>query len=153
MPRRLLRLAFCLSPFVMANVAVAQAPFCFVEHVTQVGRDVELHFVPENGLFVRIGKVARGAAPTDRIYQQLGSQMHRVYPGEAQPESAVSQIFLPDGEEALVGGEPHSSCTIRLANEGKSFGVMMKVIVTMDGIPPQVTSQFLPARKLESATH
>jgi hypothetical protein len=152
MPRRLLRLAFCLSPFAMANVAVAQAPFCFVEHVTQVGRDVELHFVPENGLFVRIGKVAQGVAPTDRIYQQLGSQMHRVFPDKAQPESAISQLILSDGEEASVGGEPHSSCTIRLANEGKVFGVMMKATVSMDGIPPQVTSQFLPVRKRESAT-
>lgn len=140
------RSALLFSLWVATGAAQAQAPFCNIDYVKRVGMDVELHFTPYNGLFVRIKKIGREVAPEDRMFEQVNGEMHRLYDNELQPEKTTSKVLLFDGEEALLGGDPHSGCTIQKAIEGGALGVEAKATVNFDGIPPQTTSRFFPAK-------
>lgn len=145
------RLAWFLFLVALASHAAAARPaFCYIDHVTRLGQDVSLHFVPDSNVFVRIMKSGQGISPADRMYQETGGRAHRIYPNETRPETAAAEIILSRGEEAFVGGDPHGRCTIRIASEGQNLGVTMEVAVGLPGLPPQTTVQFLPAIPLES---
>jgi hypothetical protein len=144
MPKRGLSSAWMLFLLGMTSPAWAQAPLCSLDHVLRSGSDVELHFVPGSNVFVRVMKTGQGVSPADRMFKQVGGQMHRLYSGELQPESAVSDVRLSESEEAFVVGDVHSSCTVTLAYEGQTLGVTMKSGVSLPGLPPQITSRFLP---------
>ena len=145
--RRMFHLGLFFSLLAGTGATQAQGEFCNVDYVRQVGRDVELHFIPYNGLFVRIKKVGQDVGPADRMFEQDNGQMHRLYYNEQQPEKAVSQVLLFDGEEALLGGDPHSGCVLRKVFEGSVLGVEAKAMVSFEGLPPQMTSRFFPAKK------
>ena len=147
MPKTLVRLA-CLSLIGMVNAAVAQTSYCWIAHVIQIGQDVELQFTAQSGAVARIQKAGEGVAPTDRMFQQVGNDMHRLYRNAPHPETAVAHVMLSHGEEAWVSNGLHSSCTIRLANQGSTFGVTMTSGVSLGGLTPQVTSRFVPAEQL-----
>lgn len=150
MPSHGFRLAMIL-PLLGLMVAPAQAQFCFVDHVTQDGRGIELHFVPESNVFVRISKEGLGVAPTDRAYQQQGDQMHRALVNSTHLDAAVSKIVIFPGEEAFVSNGLHSSCTIVPAKAGESAGVTMKASVSFPGLPPTTTTRFLPLETHQEA--
>jgi hypothetical protein len=144
--RPLFLLAVLSALSVTAGASEAQGSFCNIDYVKQVGRDVELHFIPYNGLFVRIKKRGEAVGPTDRIFEQDQGQMHRLYYNQQRPESAISKVMLFDGEEAVVGGDPHSGCIIRKAYDGNILGVEAEATVSFEGLAPQVTSRFFPAK-------
>ncbi|GLQ88298.1 hypothetical protein GCM10007898_18670 [Dyella flagellata] len=84
-------------------------------------------------------------APTDRVYREIGDRMHRLYPGAMQPEAVVSKVILSDGEAAWVSTGLHGACTLTPTHKGASLGVMATATMSMGGLPPQVTSQFIAA--------
>lgn len=138
------RLAAILIMSVLAQNVSAQGVFCAIDHVSLAGRDLALHFVPDSGLFVRVTKVGQGVAWTDHMYDQVGAEMHRVYPNQNNPEASASIVFLADDEEAYLGGSAHSSCTVRIGHKGGGFGVVMTAHVGLPGLPPTATTKFLP---------
>ena len=147
MPKKLICSA-CFSLVGMINAAVAQTPYCWVAHVIQVGQDVQLQFAAQSGVMVRIKKAGEGVAPTDRMFQQVGNDMHRLYRDAPHPETSVSRVMLSRGEEAWVSNGLHGSCSIRIANQGPAFGVTMTSAASLGGLPPQVASRFVPAETL-----
>lgn len=120
-----------------------RAQFCYVTDASRSGQGIELHFVPGSNVFVRIPKVGQNVAPTDRIYQQKGAQMHRQQPNVLQPNLAVSKVVIFRGEQAFVSNSPHSACTI-VPSVSSTAGVTMESGVSLPGIPAQVTTRFLP---------
>jgi hypothetical protein len=120
-------------------------PYCWLNHASRAGQSVELHFVPDSNLFVRVMNTAHGISPTDRMFQQVGRQMHRLQSDGLRPGAAATEVVLSASEEASVSNNPHGSCTIQLTKVGERVGVMMNGGVSFPGLPPQTSSQFLPA--------
>lgn len=144
MSRQRFGLAVTLMLLGGVQAASGKSAFCSLQYVTLAGSDVQLHFVPDSGLFVRVEKAGHGVSWSDRMYRQVGGGMHRLYPNRLEPEPNVSLVFLGEDEEAFVGGDPHSSCTLRVTRSGNEFGVTMAAHVGLPGLPPQSTTRFLP---------
>lgn len=137
----------CLAwivPMIGLTVAPAHAQLCYISYVSGTGQGVALHFIPDSNVFVQISKIGQDVAPTDRLYQQEGAQMHRLQPNAQRPETAASRVVLSQGEEAFVSNGLHSACTIQPSEERSPTGVTMKAVVSLPGIPSQVTMRFLP---------
>lgn len=143
MHRLVIRFALTLAAVGLCQAAAARDGFCSVDHVSVAGRGVELHFIPWSGLFVRIGEAGHAVASTDRMYTQIDGEMHRT-PANQNPDAKKARVLLTSGEEAFVGGDPHSSCTIRLAHQSSRLGVTMAASVGLPGLPPKTTTRFLP---------
>ncbi|HUA80666.1 MAG TPA: hypothetical protein VL997_09865 [Dyella sp.] len=129
----------------------AKPAFCYIDRVTAMGQSVVLHFQSGSNVFVRISKMGKGVSPADKSYQEKDGQIHRWNADGTELEADVVKVVLSPGEEAFVGGGIHSSCEVRLAQQGQVRGVQMEASVGLPGIPPQVTRQFVPASTAENA--
>jgi hypothetical protein len=143
MPSSGRRLAW-IVPILGLVASPAQAQFCYIDHVSRAGHGIELHFVSDSNVFVRISKAGHRVTLTDRMYQQKRDLMHRLQPNALQPDAAASKVVLFRGEEAFVGGGVHSGCFIQLAIKGRTAGVNMQANVGLPGLPPQTSTRFLP---------
>lgn len=130
---------------IASQCASAKNAFCYIDRVTAIGQGVALHFEAGSNVFVRVSKSGKGPSPTDKAYQEQDGQMHRWNANGTKLESGDVAVILAPGEEAFVGGNVHSSCEVRRAQQGQTSGVEMEASVGLPGIPPQVTRRFVPA--------
>lgn len=131
------------------GIAHAQQPICSINSISKVDSGLELHFVPDSGVFVRISNIKNGISSNDQMFNQVGDGMHKFRRGGMSYEQEVSKVILKVGEEAFIGTGPHSSCIATPDEQGETSGVTVKMSVSLPGIEPQTTSQFLAVHDQE----
>ena len=135
------------AAFVLGTAAPAYAQACYVDHVGRTSQGLELRFTPDKDLSVRVSKIGRGIAATDRLYSEEGDQMHRLRPDAWAPDAAAVTVVLSGDEQAyvMVVYNPHVHCTVTPAVRGGVRGVVTEERIALPGIPAATDARFVPA--------
>lgn len=125
----------------IAFPAMAQAAnLCWVDHVKQTPKGLQVIFTDHNGLNVF---VTHQGDKKESFYVENG--VVRTYGADGALRE-IGEVVLQTGELAYVSQMPEDACTLLATDQNGQQGILASSAITLPGLPATRSSAFIPAQ-------
>lgn len=121
--------------------------WCFVEKLTTSPEGLELHFDADRNMFVRITADDGHVVPSDPAFNVHDGAAYRSLDQGTRSAENPSRVLIGQNQEAVVIGDFHSGCIVRPASHEGRRGAWMESTVSLPGLKPETTKQFVPVTR------